>query len=230
MPDMMPPKDLPVEKQAQWKKHYSEAMQQEDMTPEKAASMATEKCMQQNQRSNRMKLSISGLLGYLQGKGWKVRLNEGDQSGEEAFEVLDEPVMPEPPDNTMLSEEELLALKGFAQVLAKNGSLTTLIQDGTLDKVITTIPAAAELVKNAQAQQKAEKDALVATIKANSSNIYTDEELASMANPVLVKLNAQLNVNYMGLGGGLLIQNADTQPLAIPSVLLAQAQEVNNGS
>src|SRR4026209_113425 len=137
------------------------------------------------------KLSLNGLVGFLQGKGWDVKVNEDAESEETTFEVTEKEPVTEPEveeevsDNTMLTEEELLALKGFAQTLAKNGSkLTTALQDGTLDTALKTVPAGAELVRNAQAQQKSEKDALVASIKANSSNIYTDEELNAMSNPI----------------------------------------------
>jgi len=179
-----------------------------------------------------MKFNMSGLMAYLQGKGWKVKLNEDAESEDDTFEIVEEPIVPEAvsdgvADDTMITAEEMQALKGFAQVLAKNAKLTLAIEDGTLDKALSTVPAAAELVRNAQAQQKSEKDSLVAIIKANSSNIYTDEELAAMPNPILVKLNAQMHVNYAGMGGGILHENAE-QPLAIRPALLAQAEEVRN--
>jgi len=177
-----------------------------------------------------MKFNLAGFVAYLQGKGMKVKVNEDAGSEDETFEFTEEETpevdKEEVSDPTMLSEEELMALKGFAQVLAKNGKLTKAIEDGTFDTALSTVPAAAELVRNAQAQQKSEKDSLVATIKANSSNIYTDEELGAMPNPVLVKLNAQMNVNYSGLGGAV-FQNTE-QPLVIRPVLLAQAEEAHN--
>lgn len=184
-----------------------------------------------------MKLNLAGLIGYLQGKGMKVHLNEDASAEEDAFEVIEDPapvVVPEveeeeasPPDET-LSAEELKALKNFATVLAKNGKLIEAIESGTLDTALNTVPAAAELVRNAQAREKLEKDQLIATIKANSSNVYSDEELGALPNPVLVKLNAQMNVNYMGMGGAV-IQNAE-QPLGLPTSLLAQVEEARNGS
>jgi hypothetical protein len=190
-----------------------------------------------------MKLSLNGLVGYLQGKGWKVKMNadddeeevfeieeaEGKEKEEEEEEEAKKKVKANSIDDpTMISEEELLALKGLAQVLAKNGKLVEAISDGTLDTALNTVPAAAELVRNAQAQQKSEKDSLVAQIKANSANIYTDAELEAMTNPILVKLNAQMNVNYAGLGGVAVSQNAE-QPLVIrPALLAPQAEEARN--
>ncbi len=230
MPDMMDmmPKDLPEGKQNQWKKHYSEAMQQDGMTPEKAASMATEKCMKQNQRSNGMKLSLNGLIGYLQGKGWKVHVNEDAESEDSTFEVVEEPTVDtvDEPSDEMLSAEELKALKGFATMLAKNGQL---LSEENLLGALKIVPAAAQLVQNAQEREKLEKDSIIATIKTNSSNVYTDDELAGMSLPVLTKLNSQMNVSYLGMGGAAMYQNAE-EPLALPTGLLSIGEEVNNGS
>lgn len=181
-----------------------------------------------------MKFNLHGLLAYLQGKGYKVKLNEDAESEEETFEIREEEVIPQPdaelsPPDELLSAEELSALKRLATVLAKNGNLIEVIDSGDLDEALKTVPAAAELVRNAQAQSKAEKDSLIATIKANSANIYSDEELNSMSNPVLVKLNAQLNVNYMGLGGAFVQQNASEEPLSLPTSSFF-SQEVSDGS
>lgn len=181
-----------------------------------------------------MKLSLNGLVGYLQGKGWKVRLNEDAKSEEETFEILEEEVPPvedsdDTSDPTMVSEEELVSLKALAGALAKNGKLVEVIQNGELDKILETVPAAAALVQNAREEQKVEKDALVASIKTNGSNIYTDEELSSLPIPVLRKLDAQMNVSFAGLGGAVVYQNEEA-PLTLPSSALTQPQEANNGS
>lgn len=179
-----------------------------------------------------MKLSLNGLIGYLQGKGWKLQVNEDAESENETFEVLEEPNTETEEtaelSDEVLSEEELKALKGLATVLAKNGKLIDAIGAGTLDQALSAVPAAAQLVANAAEREKLEKDQLIAVIKQNSSNIYSDEELATFSVPVLTKMNAQMNVSYAGLGGAV-FQNAE-QPLLLPSSLVAQAQEVKNGS
>jgi hypothetical protein len=175
------------------------------------------------------KFNLNGLMAYLQGKGWKVKLNENAESEEETFEILEEsPGSEVENDDTMITAEEMQALKGFAQTLAKNGKLTKAIEDGTLDTALETVPAAASLVKQNALREKAEKDSLIATIKTNSSNTFTDEELEAMPNPSLIKLNAQMNVSYLGMGGSA-VQNAE-QPLVVRPILLAQAEEANNGS
>lgn len=192
------------------------------------------------------KLSLNGLVGYLTGKGMKVKVNAAAEDDEEVFEVEDgeeedeeeeEKVMKNKKpktnseedtelvaDPTMISETEMLALKDFAQKLAANQSLTAALADGSLDAALKTVPAAAELVRNAQAQAKAEKDALITTIKANGSNDLSDEELNAMPTSALVKLNARMNVSFAGLGGGSLIQNAE-QPLTIRPMLLMKQKE-----
>jgi len=200
-----------------------------------------------------MKLSLNGLLGYLQGKGWNVKMN-ADADEDEVFDIeekkKDEEETEEEKkkreaaeyatkakknseeeslsDDDILSVEELNVMKNLARALVKNSALVSAIQTGTLDQALTTVPAAALLVQNAVAQEKVEKDRLIAVIKQNNSNIYSDEELEALPNPILVKLNAQMNVSYAGMGGGFVSQNAE-QPLVPPSMLLRQA-EVSNGS
>jgi hypothetical protein len=194
-----------------------------------------------------MKLSLNGLVGYLTGKGMKIAVNADAKDEDEVFDIEDEeedeeddeeekePVMKNKKpkanaaeegaeDPTMLSETELLALKSFAQKLATNQSLTAALADGSLDAALKTVPAAAELVRNAQAQAKAEKDTLITTIKANGSNDLSDEELGAMPVTALVKLNARMNVSYAGLGGANFIQNAE-QPLTIRPMLLMKQQK-----
>jgi len=173
------------------------------------------------------KLNLNGLVGFLQGKGWNIKVNEAAENEDEIFEIEEGTTAPpnEEPPEEMLSAEELTALKGFATVLAKNGSLFT---EEALVGALKTVPAAAQLVQNAQEREKLEKDSIIATIKTNSSNVYTDDELAGMSLPVLTKLNAQMNVNYLGMGGAT-FQNAE-EPLALPTGLLSLGEEVNNGS
>jgi hypothetical protein len=188
-----------------------------------------------------MKLSLNGLIGYLQGKGWKIKMNADDED-EEVFEVEDDDTEDEEEEATkkvkknseasteedILSVEELLAVKNLARVLAKNGKLIEAIEAGTLDAALSAVPAAAQLVQNAQAREKAEKEQVIAQIRLNNSNTFTDEELLAMPVPALVKLNAQMNVSYAGLGGSYISQNEE-QPLRIRPALLAQAEEAKNG-
>lgn len=194
-----------------------------------------------------MKFNMNGLIGYLRGKGWKVNVNE-DADDEEVFEIEEEeddeeseeekkrkkkPVVAtnasgseEEERQYNISEEELESLRSVAQVLAKNSKLLEAFENGTLEKALSTVPAAAELVANAQARDKQEREQVTASIKANGSNTFTDEELAAMPVPALVKLNAQLHVSYAGMGG-VAVQNAE-QPLSIRPILLAPV-EVKNG-
>src|SRR5688572_11768490 len=157
-----------------------------------------------------MKLSLNGLIGYLKGQGWNIRMNADSDDEDEVFEIEEgeeeteeekkkrlaaeaaakakskqnasESESDPEPDEDILSAEELTVMKNLARVLVKNGKIIEAIETGTLEQALTTVPAAAQLVQNAQAAEKAEKDRLITTIKANSSNIYSDEELGSMSN------------------------------------------------
>lgn len=183
-----------------------------------------------------MKLSLQGLVGYLTGKGVKVHLNEDANAGEDVFDITEEPVVPvipETPDESpddVLSAEELVAMKDFARALTKNQKLIEAIGNGSLELALTTVPAAAELVRNAQARDKVEKDQLIAEIKTNDSNVYSDAELEALPSSVLVKMNAQMNVNYIGLGGATFQNSGEEAPLALPSMFVKQVEEVKNGS
>jgi len=183
------------------------------------------------------KFGLSGLIGYLNGIGFNIQHNEAAKSEDETFEVEEEmkpkilttnedeeedkPIVPDP---TMVSEEELVSLKTLAHNLAKNPKLLEAFQNGSLTKALETFPAAAELVQNAKKQQESDKAVLIAQIKTNGSNVYTDEELGTMSSPVLMKLNAQMNINYSGYGGAIFQNNAE-EPLMLPSSLSLMAEE-----
>ena len=83
----------------------------------------------------------------------------------------------------------------------------------------------ANFAKNLEEKEKAERDQLVASIKANAANTFSDDELAAMPQTALVKLNGQMNMSYAGLGGAHVITNADDKPLSVKPVLLATEEE-----
>lgn len=162
-----------------------------------------------NQKKESVKMKFEELQTLLQTKGIMVNAGEGDE-----FEVEETPVT-EPAAVPGLSANELAALKALAASATKLNA-----QAEKLDKIDGALAMAA----NYEAQQKAEKETLVATIKTNSANPYSDEELAGMSMPVLVKLNATMNVNYGGLAGASnLFQNEEV--LVVPSSLLVARKD-----
>ncbi len=175
---------------------------------------------------------LGGLIGYLQGIGLLVKHNASAKDEDEAFEVetndspeeedqemmkkkSKKPMMNSSEDDpTLVSEEELQELAA----LARNHDLMALVQNGDLLKALQALPAAAQLVQNAQLEEKTRKDGLIAQIKANGSNPYSDEELGVMPVSMLVKTNAMLNVDYGGMGLGAVYQNSlGDEPLGVPS-------------
>lgn len=203
------------------------------------------------------KMSLSGLIGYLQGIGLKIKANEKAESEDEVFEI-DDPEGVEESQSRLtenassgefdVSEEELVALKNFARTLVQNGddsqydvsgeeldALKSFAQLMVKNKAVfssenllaavKTAPAAAVMVKNAQASQQRERESLIATIKTNAANIYSDEDLNSMPLPILVKMNAQMNVSYAGAGGAQAVYENSSQPLRVRPVLLGTQRE-----
>lgn len=64
------------------------------------------------------------------------------------------------------------------------------------------IPELMTFMNNENARVEAEKQAMIASIKTNAANQFSDEELAKMDYSMLLKLNAMNGVNYAGMGGG----------------------------
>jgi hypothetical protein len=146
------------------------------------------------------------LLAYLSGKGIQVKANSESEEDEPSFDVSEvapakEEDEPEPKQNSaVLTDGELSALKALVQAA----------------------PALLAVQQNAARQAQNDKASVVAEIKANRANVYSDDELAGMSLPVLTKLNAQMNVNYAGLGGA---RYQEPDFLAVPAVLLAKPEK-----
>jgi hypothetical protein len=157
-------------------------------------------------------MDLKSMFNFLQGKGITVKAND------EATEFEIEETTPAPADGLPgLSAEEIAALKQLAAV----GTVLNaqVLQD------LKDVPTAVQLVKNIQAQEKAEKDGLIATIKTNAANIYTDEELAAMPAAVLTKLNAQMTTSYAGLGGAMNLFGNEEVLVAQPALLYQTKKE-----
>jgi hypothetical protein len=157
-----------------------------------------------NSKENSMKWN--DLLAYLSGKGIQVKANSESEEDEPSFDVSEvapakEEDEPEPKQNSaVLTDGELSALKALVQAA----------------------PALLAVQQNAARQAQNDKASVVAEIKANRANVYSDDELAGMSLPVLTKLNAQMNVNYAGLGGA---RYQEPDFLAVPAVLLAKPEK-----
>ena len=169
-------------------------------------------------------MKFKDFLNSLAGKGYKVT-----GTTPEDMEV-EEPSTPEeeeekkklPTQNTAgpgLSAADVSALQklaGYLPVLEKLGSPA--IQN-SLDG-LTQLPDLLEMGKTFKAQAESERALVIAGIKTNSANTYSDEELAALPMPVLIKMNAQMNTSFAGLGGAAqLFENADV--LTLPSAFSA---------
>lgn len=151
-------------------------------------------------------MKLDEVNAILKAKG--ITLN-ASENGE--FEVVEETQTPVSEGG--LSAEELAALK----VLAAGITPETVQNLASLKDV----PAAVRLAQNLQAQEEAEKEQLIATIKTNSANPFSDEELKAMPKAVLAKMNAQMNVSFAGLGGAQVFTNTAEAPLGLRPILLA---------
>lgn len=152
---------------------------------EVGACSVSEGCgVNQNHKGDNM--DLKQLLAFVQGKGLKVKINE-QQGGEASYEVEETPPVAEPPapaptapaSAPAFTEQEMAALKALA--------------------------ASAPVLQNAATiftnETKARKDSLIASIKQNAANVFTDDELNAMPESALAKHNAHLNTNFVGLGG-----------------------------
>jgi hypothetical protein len=186
------------------------------LNSESRSSTSTTVSINVNQKEPSMK-SLQDLFAFLQGKGIKVKQNEAGEF------VVDEPTTPAPgaaPGVPSLSADDITALKSLAALAPTLNAFDAETIEGLKGlKVVTNF------AKNLEEKEKAEREQLVASIKANAANVYSDEELASMSPVVLTKLNAQMNMSYVGLGGAQLTTNADDEPLSIKPVLLAGEEE-----
>jgi hypothetical protein len=151
-------------------------------------------------------MKLEELKAILKAKG--ITLN-ASENGE--FEVVEETQTPV--SEAGLSAEDITALKALA---AKVTPETVQNLESLKD-----VPAAVRLAQNLQAQETAEVEQLIATIKTNTANPYSDEELKAMPKSVLVKVNAQMNVSFAGLGGAQVFTNTAEAPLGLRPILLA---------
>ena len=148
-------------------------------------------------------MKLDEVNAILKAKGITLNANE---SGE--FEVVEETQAPA--SEAGLSAEDIAALKALAAKITPET-----VQN------LEQMPAAVRLAQNFQAQETAEVEQLIATIKTNSANPYSDEELKAMPKSVLVKVNAQMNVSFAGLGGVQVFTNTAEAPLGLRPILLA---------
>ncbi len=158
-------------------------------------------------------MKLPDFFKFLQGKGIQVKQNS---SGE--FEVEEPTTLTD--QAPALSADEIAALKSLAASAARLNAF-----DDEALAALKQVKVVANFAKGLEEKEKAERTALVAAIKANGANVYSDEELAAMPQTVLVKLNAQMNTSYAGLVGVSLFTNEDDAPLGIMPVLLNQGKE-----
>jgi hypothetical protein len=148
-------------------------------------------------------MKLEEVNAILKAKG--ITLN-ADESGE--FEVVEETQAPA--SEAGLSAEDIAALKALAAKVTPET-----VQN------LEQMPTAVRMAQSFQAQETAEVEQLIATIKTNSANPYSDEELKAMPKSVLVKVNAQMNVSFAGLGGAQMFTNTAEAPLGLRPILLA---------
>lgn len=162
------------------------------------------------------KFSVTAVLDMLRGKGVEVQVNNEedledvelllDEEEEETEEVGQETAAPQ------FSEVEVNALKKLA-------SMDWTKVNAFMDK----LPSVMEMAQNAEAEKTTRKNELVTMITNSASNTFTKEELEAMTLPTLTKLNAQLNINYAGLGGATFVNSStDEEGLGLPSVSFVQ--------
>jgi hypothetical protein len=172
----------------------------------------------QTKKEQKMALKLPDLLSALNKLGLKIKVNEAASTEEEpTFEIVEQP---EGTHQNALTNEETATLKALAAALSGKDAVANL---GLALNSVSKLPDVIKVVEGLQAGDTAKKATLVASLKANKRNTFTDAELGTMEIPQLEKLNAALTVDFRALGGNNSIQtNSEDKPLEMPSVLLAQ--------
>ena len=145
---------------------------------------------------------LSELFSKFSGKNIRVVVNEVD--GEDVPVITEAPEAP-----ALFSPEEVTALKALA------------VAAPAIQNALKDVPAAIQMAQNAQTQAEARKTELVALLKTNQANVFSEDELKGMSINALEKFNAQLTTSYVGAGGGQTITN-EGKGLHAPAILLAK--------
>lgn len=166
---------------------------------------------------SKIKFGAKDLLAKLREQGVQVNMdNDTTLDGinlelETGDEQVEGTLQTAPAAQPAFNETEIAAIK----------KLATMDFSGFI-KVAESLPAVVEMAQNAEAEKAARKAGLVAMIKANTDNTFSDEELNSMGVPVLTKINARLNIDYSGFGGGtpyVASNDGDDELLVAPDTL-----------
>ena len=177
--------------------------------------------------TSKKQFSLSGLFGFLEGKGVKVKLNENTDDEDKQFELIEEeteetdPVKESSADPiAQFSAEDVAGMKSL--LAAFNGA-----EPAVVANALKEMPTVLKFIQKAGDVQKAEKTTVINRIKANSASLFTDEELESLPITVLHKMDAQADVNYMAAGGGQQIfENAEDDGALQPkSSFMAMAEQ-----
>jgi uncharacterized protein YihD (DUF1040 family) len=133
----------------------------------------------------------------------------------------------EKPDMTTMSDEDLMAELAMRKKKSKKAPPTTNSEEEEDDEeaFLAAAPASIRrLVANAQAAEAKQREALVKQITANSSNEFTEDELAEMEVPQLERIAKLARTapapNYSGRSGFGATTNSShvEEPLVAPSL------------
>lgn len=179
-----------------------------------------------------IKQRVGDMLAALRNNGVAINTDDAELDEDVVLELEElegddeEPEVEQPTRNTRQAPASPFTQK---QVAALN-KLAGMDFDKLL-KLAEQLPAVMEIAQNAESERASKKSTLIAGIKTNSAQPFSDEELNGFSLPVLTKLHAQFNVDYSGLAGGyqfstnVAATDLDEDVLTIPPVLLAAPEE-----
>lgn len=186
------------------------------------------------QKEKPMKVKIADALAALRKSGVVINTGNDEVDEDELIEMeLDDEDVEEPEVEEETTEKNTqqpaTAVPQLNQTdIALVRKLSKVNWDA-ITKLAEQAPTLLEVTQNAQAERDARKKQLIAEIKMNSANPYTDDELNGFSLPVLTKMNSQYNVDYSGFGAGFTMsQNneSDTDEVLVPpSVVLSTQTE-----
>jgi len=177
------------------------------------------------EKSMNKKMKLEEFFTWLKGnKGISVVANEND-SDEPEFEVTEETQEPvklevatQPaPAGVGLSPAELESLKKLAAV-----------DFSALLSLPAQVEPVLQFAQNQKKEQEVRRNGLIARVKANSSNVFNDEELNALPDSVLQKLVSHDDVDYSGMSGATFVNSSDDSEgfLGLPKISFGTDSEV----
>lgn len=179
-----------------------------------------------------MKLSLNSVLEALRLKGVTVNEDDLPEDMEQVLELEDPTEDDEEEQETAPVTPNIRVQKPLftnKQVEALKKLADANIDFNAIAGLANQLPTVLEIAKNAETERTQKKAALIAGIKTNTAQPFSDEELEAMPLNVLSKINGQYAVDYSGMMPApyqfTTNSEIDEETLAVPAIILNTEEE-----